>query len=188
MNNRFAVLDACVLVPFTLRDVLLSAAEEHLYKPLWSTEILHELERTLIRVAGCTPEQVTHLHEQMNEAFPEALVSDYEPLIPTMTNNSKDRHVLAAAVYAGAEIIVTENVRDFPASATDPHRVAVTPVDPFLCDLLDLYPERFCAMLVALARERRGGEIEALLTRLRPLAPECMRLTAFYLDLPIPER
>jgi predicted nucleic acid-binding protein len=187
MSKRFsAVLDTCVLVPSTLRDVLLTAAEEGFYKPLWSFDILSELKRTIIRVAGCTDGQVSHLCEQMEQAFPEALVSDYETLIPAMTNNVKDRHVLAAAVCSGAEVIVTGNLRDFPLSATSPHRVSAVSPDAFLSDLLDLDPERFCGMLVSLARERRGGSIEILLARLSPLVPGCTRLAAFHLDIPTP--
>jgi len=124
----------------------------------------------------------------MNAAFPEALVTGHETLIPTMTNDPKDRHVLAAAVHSGAEVIVTENLRHFPRSAMDIHRVVATPADTFLCDLLDLDPERFVAMLVTLARERRGGEVEMLLARVSPIAPEFTRLAAFHLDLPLPDQ
>ena len=53
----------------------------------------------------------------MNGAFPDALVVGYEALIGKMVNDPKDRHVLAAAVRGGAEVLVTENLRDFPVDA-----------------------------------------------------------------------
>ncbi|MER6663618.1 PIN domain-containing protein [Amycolatopsis japonica] len=67
-------------------------------------------------------------------------VTGYEPLIPTMTNHPKDRHVLAAAVRANAAVIVTANLKDFPASALEPHQLEAVHPDDFLLDQLDLYP------------------------------------------------
>jgi predicted nucleic acid-binding protein len=168
--------------------VLLTAAEDNFYHPLWSTNVLNEMERAIIRIAACTPQQLLHLRKHMNEAFPEALVSGYEPRIPAMTNDPKDRHVLAAAVHSSAGIIVTENLRHFTQSTTTPHHVVAMSVDNFLCDLLDFDPERFVAMLVALSRERRGGDIIMLLERIYPIAPRVARLVAFYLDISAPGR
>jgi hypothetical protein len=62
----------------------------------------------------------------MRRHFPEAMVSGYEELIDQMDNDPKDRHVLAAAVVAGAEFIVTANLRDFPARALEPRAVEAT--------------------------------------------------------------
>lgn len=59
-----------------------------------------------------------------------------------MTNHPKDRHVVAAAVHGSAELIVTENVRDFPASAVKPHDIEVPDQDDFLLNQLDLAPRR----------------------------------------------
>ncbi len=76
----------------------------------------------------------------MSGAFPDALVAGYEFLIDGMGNDPKDRHVLAAAVRANAEVVVTFNVKDFPDVALKPYDIlAVTP-DDFLLDQLDLYP------------------------------------------------
>ncbi len=70
----------------------------------------------------------------MEEAFPEAMVprQAYERLIPAMANNSKDRHVLAAAVAGRADVIVTFNVSDFPAEACGPYGIDVQDPDTFL--------------------------------------------------------
>lgn len=124
-----------------LCDSLLSIAEEGLYQPLWSAHTLDELRRNLLR-HGIAEAPVNHRIEQMTAHFPGSSVEDYEPLIPAMTNAPGDRHVLAAAVRGGAELIVTENLRDFPASATKPYDIEVVNQDEFLLDQLDLDPRR----------------------------------------------
>src|SRR5712691_5105005 len=48
-------------------------------------------------------------------------IAQIEALIDEMVNDPKDRHVLAAAVRGGAELLVTENLRDFPAEALSPY-------------------------------------------------------------------
>jgi hypothetical protein len=82
-----------------------------------------------------------HRLQQMNEAFPDALVTGYESLIPGMTNHPKDRHVLAAAVRGGAEALVTENLRDFQQDAASRYDIEVVSQDTFLLDQLDLRPD-----------------------------------------------
>lgn len=134
-----AFLDACVLVPITLTDLLLRLAEAGTYRLLWSAEVLAEVERTLPRV-GVDPDKACWRVQQMRDAFPDALVTGHEALIPAMTNHPKDRHVLAAAVRADAAVIVTHNLKDFPDDATRPYDIMVVNPDDFLLDQLDLYP------------------------------------------------
>ncbi|HEY6560445.1 MAG TPA: PIN domain-containing protein [Polyangiaceae bacterium] len=107
------VLDANVLYPFTLRDTLLRAASEGFFQIYWSAEILDEAIRNLIASTTITAAQGARLRQTMEKAFPEAEVSGYEPFIVGMQNDPKDRHVVAAAVKAGAQVIVTMNLRDF---------------------------------------------------------------------------
>ena len=77
----------------------------------------------------------------MRTAFPDALVQGYEDLIPTMTNDPKDRHVIAAAIRANAEVIVTFNLRDFPDDSVVAYDIHAIHPDDFLLDQLDLFPE-----------------------------------------------
>lgn len=107
------VLDACVLYPFTVRDVLLQAAAQGFYQVYWSETILDEALRNLISDGRMTEDNAAKLVAAMRRAFPEAQVTDHEALIPAMRNDEKDRHVAAAAVKAGAQVIVTSNTRDF---------------------------------------------------------------------------
>jgi hypothetical protein len=146
------LLDACVLLPQQLSDLLLWLADAEMYEPLWSEEILAEVERNLIGKFGVTPEKVSRRLGRMRSAFPNALVEGYEDLIPAMTNHPKDRHVAAAAVRGGAALIVTANLRDFPPESLSQYDIEVVHPDHFLQDQLDLDRE---VTLACLAEQRR---------------------------------
>ena len=143
-----AVLDANVLYPFSLRDTLLRLAELELYTPLWSERILDEMHRNLVE-HRLTDAQAASIQEAMRAAFEEAAVdpAEIERLEPAMTNDPKDRHVLAAAVAADSELIVTFNLGDFPPDTCEPVGVEAIHPDEFLLDLHDLAPEAVRAAL-----------------------------------------
>jgi len=131
--DRPVVLDTCVLVGAGLRDTLLRLAETPaLYVPRWSDDIIVELERTLQKRFGKSTEQTGHLVRELRRAFPEAWVREYSDLIPSLLNDEKDRHVLAAAVRCGAQSIVTFNTRHFQPDAMRPYDVEVVHPDDFL--------------------------------------------------------
>ena len=134
-----AFLDACVLLKPYLCDTLLSIAEAGVYRPLWSADVTAELRRNMIR-RGLKDAQVDHRLGQMTVHFPDAEVVGYQDLIPAMTNHPKDQHVLAAAIRGGADVLVTENLRDFPDDAVAPYDLRAIHQDEFLLDLLDLWP------------------------------------------------
>lgn len=146
------VLDACVLYPFTVRDVLLQAAAQGFYQVYWSETILDEALRNLISDGRMTEDSAAKLVAVMRRAFPEAQVTDYEALIPSMRNDEKDRHVAATAVKAGAQLIVTSNTRDFYDL---PSGIEVQTPDDFLCNLFDLDPAHMIGVLETLARRYR---------------------------------
>ena len=151
------VLDACVLVNAALRDTLLRLAEPpHLYLPRWSKDIVLETVRTLETKLNVTPAQTAYLVHELELHFADAWVEDYEPLISTMTNHPKDRHVLAAAVRAGAQTVVTFNLRDFPNSALAPWDVIAQSPDDFLIHQYHLDPDVVVQKLQEQG-ERRGG-------------------------------
>jgi predicted nucleic acid-binding protein len=143
-----AVLDANALYPFSLRDTLLRLAELELYRPLWSQRIFDEM-REALQEHGVSEDRAERLVATMREAFEEAEVDDAEiaRLEPAMTNDPGDRHVLACAVAADSELIVTSNLAHFPNEACEPVGVEARHPDDFLLDLLDLAPEGVRAAL-----------------------------------------
>lgn len=114
MSGFPVVLDACVLLPMATCDLLLRIADAKEYRPLWSKEILEEVERNLQISLKRTSHQAQKRVENMRRHFPDAEVLGYESLLPQMRNHPKDRHVLAAAVRANADLIVTFNLKISP--------------------------------------------------------------------------
>ena len=163
-----ALLDTCVLYPLHLCDTLLRLAEAETFRPLWSEDILVELERNLVEVANLADRQVRHRVNEMRRSFPDAVVTGHRDLESAMTCDPKDRHVLAAAVRADVEVLVTANLRDFPPASVEPYDLTVLHPDDFLLDQLDLYPERtpIAVTRQAAAKNRPpmtvGGLLDAL--------------------------
>ncbi|PBC53618.1 PIN domain-containing protein [Rhodococcus sp. ACPA1] len=177
------VLDGCVLLPQTLNNLLLALADAELFRPVWTPDLLDEVERTLSGERfGKSPEQAARRVQQMRRAFPfaEEESRGYRELIPAMTTEPKDRHVLAAAVRSGAGVIVTATLADFPKAALDPFDVEAIHPDEFLCDLLDLDPDAvFECLRVLVDRNmfppRTVGELLELLERLTPRFVDTVR-------------
>jgi predicted nucleic acid-binding protein len=135
------LLDACVLIPMPLADTLLRMAEApRLYLPKWSDPIMEEVTRNLIGKFNMDPVKARHREEEVRRHFPEAWVEGFEPLIDVMTNDPKDRHVLAAAVRSHCELIVTYNRRDFPKNSVEQFDIEVQGPSTFLRGLYDLDP------------------------------------------------
>jgi hypothetical protein len=87
----------------------------------------------------------------MASAFPEAMVIDYQHLVAAMRNDPKDRHVAAAGVKAGAQVVVTSNMRDF---SSFPDGIEAQTPDEFLCNLFDLDPDRMMHALERICARR----------------------------------
>jgi predicted nucleic acid-binding protein len=136
-----AVLDANVLFPIALCDTLMRAARAGLYHPYWNETILDEMERNLVKQARASQEKARRRRITMQEAFPKATVQGYEVRIAAMTNDAKDRHVLATAVHIRAQIIVTNNIRHFPSAALAPYGIEAQPADTFLNSLFIADPD-----------------------------------------------
>lgn len=135
------LLDSCVMFPMYLRDTLLCAAEAGLYLPCWSQKILDDTTRNLVSTGRMTPERARNLEATIKEAFPQAMVEVLTGLADIMTNHPGDRHVLAAAVTAKADVIVTSNLRHFQARDLVPWNIEAKSPDTFLSDLYDDYPD-----------------------------------------------
>src|SRR5215472_725688 len=111
----FAVVyDANVLYPNTLRDLLIRIAQSGMVQAKWTSEILDEMTGALLRNRpDIPPARLGRLRDLMNAAVRDSLVTGYEPLIEGLKlPDPDDRHVLAAAIKAGAQVIVTANLKD----------------------------------------------------------------------------
>jgi predicted nucleic acid-binding protein len=133
-----AFFDTNVLYGALLNDFILELADCGLFRPLWSKDVLFELGKNLVK-NGENPMLVEKRVSTMEHYFADAMVTGYDDVVPTMTNDEKDRHVLAAAVRGGAEVLVTFNTRHFPSSSVEPFDLEVVHPDDFLLDQLDLY-------------------------------------------------
>ena len=140
--NRFTVvLDANVLYPFLVRDVLLTLAEAGMYRARWSAMITAEWRANLLAGKPSREEAINRTIRVMQDAFPEALVEGYEPLMAALyLPDPDDRHVLAAAIRAGAHHIITSNIRDFPAETLAGYGIEARTPDDFIVGNIDLYP------------------------------------------------
>ena len=186
MSAFGAVLDANVLIMAGPRDTLLRAAEAGLFRPYWSEDILDEVQRNLADMLAkrSNPDPVgaaQHLIGELRAQFPEALVGGDEVLVPVMTNDKKDRHVLAAAVVAQAQVIVTDNLKDFPLAALSPYRLEAQSSDAFLADLFDLYPEAMVQIVVQQGSDlRHPRTLPETLDRLAPQIPRFAEAVRLY--------
>jgi predicted nucleic acid-binding protein len=147
------ILDANVLYPALLRDVLLTLAHADIYNAKWTATIEQELTRALLRDFPDKANLVEQLAQRMREAVPDCLVTGYEPLVDSLQlPDADDRHVLAAAVVGHADAIVTFNRKDFPPEVCSPFSVEVQSADEFLVNQITLQK------LPALAAIRRMRE------------------------------
>jgi predicted nucleic acid-binding protein len=123
VSSFLVVVDANVLIPAVLCDFMLRAASADMYRLVWTDDILDEVRRTLIIDLSKSEAQANRRIVTMKAAFPEALITQHAQLIPAMTNDPKDRHVLAAAVASAAQVIVTSNISNFSAESLEPFSV-----------------------------------------------------------------
>jgi predicted nucleic acid-binding protein len=169
------VLDACVLYPASLRDTLLRFAHAEFYDVLWSARILDEAERNLIDDGRVSAEGAHRLRSKMAEAFDGACVgaATIAGLESAMTNDPKDRHVLAAAVASQAQAVITMNLKDFPEAASALYGIEILHPDEFLMVLYGLDSELAVDIITSQAGALRNPPltVEDLLDKLAVTVP-----------------
>lgn len=139
----FVVLyDACVLYPAPLRDMLIRLANTGVVRARWSEPILDECFRSILKQRpDLNPDALKRTRELMTHAVADCIVTGFEALIDGLTlPDPDDRHVLAAAIRAGAQAIITFNLTDFPDDRLAPYNVEATHPDDFVLDTIDLAP------------------------------------------------
>ena len=184
MSSFSVVLDANVIFPASLRDILLRSASADMYRLYLTDDILSEACRNLVRTGRMTEAGASRLSNAIKTSFPEAFVTDYDLLIPSMANQEKDRHVLAAAVKVGAQVIVTANLKDFPPESLTPFGIEVQSPDDFLVHLYYLDGEIVARIILEQAGELRkpGKTVPELLDILAQHAPTFANLVRTHFD------
>ena len=135
-----------MLYPAPMRDIFLQLAVTDLFGAKWTADIHREWIEALLRNEPARDRAfLERTRDRMDQNIRDCLVTGYEALIPQIElPDPNDRHVLAAAIVGRCDVIVTQNLRDFPDAALAPYGVEAQHPDTFLCTHLDLAPGVFC--------------------------------------------
>ncbi|MBK8094849.1 MAG: PIN domain-containing protein [Verrucomicrobiaceae bacterium] len=149
------LLDACVLYPAALRDLLMRLAVHELIQARWSEKIHEEWMTAVLRERpDLTLEQLERTRQLMDLHAGDCLVSGYEWRIENLSlPDENDRHVLAAAIEAEADAIVTWNLSDFPPATLVAQGIARWTPDDLLMQLLSTDEDA----VVKLMRQHRAS-------------------------------
>ncbi len=140
-----ALLDANVVYSAPLRDLSLQFALMDLFRARWTDDIHREWIEALLRnKPNRERAALERTRNLMDKATRDCLVSGYEAMVPSlMLPDPDDRHVLAAAIVGHCDVIVTQNLKDFPEAALAPFGIDIQHPDEFLCNHLHLTQDLF---------------------------------------------
>ena len=160
-----AVLDACVIFPTVLREILIGVAARGLYEPLWSDRILREWVLALRKFGPEAQAEAEAQSVRLRAAFPRALLGE-QPAIEArlLLPDRNDHHVLAVAIAGHADCIVTFNARDFPRHVLAEEGITRRDPDSLLWELWSHHPDQVAAVVheVHATAQRLAGEVLAL--------------------------
>jgi len=159
-----AVYDANVLYPSALRDFLIRVAIEDLVHAGWSDRILDEVFRNIaINRPDLDRHRLLRTRQRMCAAVLDCLVSGFEDLEAAIAlPDPDDRHVVATAIRAGAGIIVTFNLRDFPDAEIARHGLVAMHPDLFALELLARNPTTVLEVIASQAADLKHPPHTAL--------------------------
>ncbi|MBL4846168.1 MAG: PIN domain-containing protein [Planctomycetes bacterium] len=159
MSSFTVIYDTNVLYPNEMRDILveIAAHPSGVVRARWSSHILEELRRTLHEKAGIELEKLDNMITLMGDAVRDALVEGYEELIVGLEGlpDPNDRHVLAAAIRAHAQVIVTQNLKDFPPEYLQKFGMEAQSADVYLRHLVELAPGVVYGSLREISQRRK---------------------------------
>lgn len=155
--NFVVVFDACVLYPAPLRDFLLRLATTGLFAARWTDQIHDEWINSLLKTRPELEQDLIRTRQLMNLAVKDCLVTNFEPLIETLSlPDENDRHVLAAAIRCGAQEIITFNLKDFPADVLDSFGINAMHPDKFVEHQFDLHG----GLVIHVAKQHRAALVK----------------------------
>jgi len=125
------VLDTNVLYSAPVRDIILRLAEKETFSVHWSEQILQELERNLEKKPGLSHDKIRVLITEMTRAFPDACI-DTQNIDPIKLSAQENKHVVATAIQSQSEVIVTQNISDFPDNELALYNLEAQTPDEFL--------------------------------------------------------
>lgn len=160
-DDLIAVLDANVLYPQWLRDVMLTLAALGYYEPRWSHQIIDEMRRNVLaNHPAIDPRRFENATiAALHAAFPEAWIDPPDDLVATMDDAPGDHHMLATAITSNAHLVVTADVTDLQSPRlVESGPIAVESPTDFLITVVDAYPHLMATTLLHLATHRRGVE------------------------------
>lgn len=144
MSKFNVIYDANVLYPFGTRDILIELATTELFRAKWTERIHHEWMTNLAHNLGIDESRLNPIRTAMDRSVMECLIEGYESLIPTFEAmplpDPGDAHVIAAAVFARADMIVTRNLKDFPSEIIAPYNIEAQHPDEFILNQFDFNP------------------------------------------------
>ena len=174
------VLDTNVIYPIETRDILFWFAFYELFTIKWSKDVFTEWENVMRR-KGASELEIQKRIENANSAFPDAQVLNYEDLIEKLElPDPDDRHVVAAAIKTNADLIVTNNIKDFPETYLAKYGLKAINPDDFLKDLIDLNPDQAVKAFRKLVLNRRNPDLDEFQV-LESLRKNGLKQTADYL-------
>jgi hypothetical protein len=142
MKRQTIILDANILFPVPLCDFFMHLALTGAVRVRWSKCIEDEWVRNVIeKRSDLNPDGIRRRAIMMNQAIPDAMIEGFENLETSLLlPHANDRHVLAAAIIARADAIITKNLVHFPVTALAPYGVEALHPDEFVFHLLGLEP------------------------------------------------
>ena len=188
METQFTVLlDACVLYPAPLRDLLIELATKGMFRGRWTNRIHDEWITNLPKNRpDLVKDQLERTRKLMNERVLDCLINDYEDLMKSVALPDKqDVHVLAAAIKAQARIIVTYNIKDFPTEILKKFEIEAQHPDAFLRHQLDLKLSVFLSSVKNIRQKLKKPPISAsqYLSILFPHLPQTVSILKQYENL-----
>ena len=156
-------LDACVLYPAYLRDILCQLAYDDLFVIKWSERVHQEWIRNLFKNRpDIREESLVRLKNKMIDSFMDSLVEDFEDIEKELNLPDKDdNHVLAAAIKSNSKVIVTANIKDFPNDLLSNYNILAQHPDDFLVTLANLHKSEFLSSLKTIRARMKTPKMSA---------------------------